>query len=177
MLSSHHYKSFKVSMIHRLRFTTDVQLGKCMNRWWSEPFMSVVSVEMGKETTYNFYVTWMTDGNLFSEKMFKQWNLKYLLFPSRVLCLVFFFMKQKIRNRTNLRLFSNRLTSARFHNSSHSVILLLAMLRLLVALPLPFPTLWIHCLVTHALTYSGSFTVISEVVFGFSPDNSELTCN
>ncbi|XP_040504882.1 target of rapamycin complex 2 subunit MAPKAP1 isoform X4 [Gallus gallus] len=27
MLSSHHYKSFKVSMIHRLRFTTDVQLG------------------------------------------------------------------------------------------------------------------------------------------------------
>lgn len=28
MLSSHHYKSFKVSMIHRLRFTTDVQLGK-----------------------------------------------------------------------------------------------------------------------------------------------------
>ncbi|OBS65499.1 hypothetical protein A6R68_20388, partial [Neotoma lepida] len=26
MLSSHHYKSFKVSMIHRLRFTTDVQL-------------------------------------------------------------------------------------------------------------------------------------------------------
>ncbi|KAJ1077933.1 hypothetical protein K5549_011260 [Capra hircus] len=28
MLSSHHYKSFKVSMIHRLRFTTDVQLGQ-----------------------------------------------------------------------------------------------------------------------------------------------------
>ncbi|XP_042335699.1 target of rapamycin complex 2 subunit MAPKAP1 isoform X3 [Sceloporus undulatus] len=27
MLSSHHYKSFKVSMIHRLRFTTDIQLG------------------------------------------------------------------------------------------------------------------------------------------------------
>ncbi|NP_001080466.1 target of rapamycin complex 2 subunit MAPKAP1 isoform X1 [Xenopus laevis] len=27
MLSSHQYKSFKVSMIHRLRFTTDVQLG------------------------------------------------------------------------------------------------------------------------------------------------------
>nr|XP_014425875.1 target of rapamycin complex 2 subunit MAPKAP1 isoform X5 [Pelodiscus sinensis] len=27
MLSSHHYKSFKVSMVHRLRFTTDVQLG------------------------------------------------------------------------------------------------------------------------------------------------------
>ncbi|XP_028640912.1 target of rapamycin complex 2 subunit MAPKAP1 isoform X2 [Grammomys surdaster] len=27
MLSSHHYKSFKVSMLHRLRFTTDVQLG------------------------------------------------------------------------------------------------------------------------------------------------------
>ncbi|KAM5329155.1 target of rapamycin complex 2 subunit MAPKAP1 isoform 2-T6 [Glossophaga mutica] len=27
MLSSHHYKSFKVSMIHRLRITTDVQLG------------------------------------------------------------------------------------------------------------------------------------------------------
>ncbi|NXD09249.1 SIN1 protein, partial [Nothocercus nigrocapillus] len=27
MLSSHHYKSFKVSMIHRFRFTTDVQLG------------------------------------------------------------------------------------------------------------------------------------------------------
>lgn len=32
MLSSHHYKSFKVSMIHRLRFTTDVQLGKCVDR-------------------------------------------------------------------------------------------------------------------------------------------------
>ncbi|XP_068104053.1 target of rapamycin complex 2 subunit MAPKAP1 [Hyperolius riggenbachi] len=30
MLSSHHYKSFKVSMIHRLRFTTDVQLGHAM---------------------------------------------------------------------------------------------------------------------------------------------------
>lgn len=28
MLSSHHYKTFKVSMIHRLRFTTDVQLGE-----------------------------------------------------------------------------------------------------------------------------------------------------
>lgn len=28
MLSSHHYKSFKVSMIQKLRFTTDVQLGK-----------------------------------------------------------------------------------------------------------------------------------------------------
>ncbi|CAF90349.1 unnamed protein product, partial [Tetraodon nigroviridis] len=28
MLSSHHYKSFKISMIHKLRFTTDVQLGK-----------------------------------------------------------------------------------------------------------------------------------------------------
>uniref|UniRef100_A0A8B9LT05 Target of rapamycin complex 2 subunit MAPKAP1 n=1 Tax=Astyanax mexicanus TaxID=7994 RepID=A0A8B9LT05_ASTMX len=27
MLSSHHYKSFKVSMIQKLRFTTDVQLG------------------------------------------------------------------------------------------------------------------------------------------------------
>lgn len=27
MLSSHHYKSFKISMIHKLRFTTDVQLG------------------------------------------------------------------------------------------------------------------------------------------------------
>uniref|UniRef100_H0XSN3 Target of rapamycin complex 2 subunit MAPKAP1 n=1 Tax=Otolemur garnettii TaxID=30611 RepID=H0XSN3_OTOGA len=27
MLSNHHYKSFKVSTIHRLRFTTDVQLG------------------------------------------------------------------------------------------------------------------------------------------------------
>uniref|UniRef100_A0A8C4SBZ0 Target of rapamycin complex 2 subunit MAPKAP1 n=1 Tax=Erpetoichthys calabaricus TaxID=27687 RepID=A0A8C4SBZ0_ERPCA len=27
MLSSHHYKSFKISMIHRLHFTTDVQLG------------------------------------------------------------------------------------------------------------------------------------------------------
>ncbi|XP_044295815.1 target of rapamycin complex 2 subunit MAPKAP1 isoform X4 [Varanus komodoensis] len=27
MLSSHHYKTFKVSVIHRLRFTTDVQLG------------------------------------------------------------------------------------------------------------------------------------------------------
>uniref|UniRef100_A0A3Q2UKL9 Target of rapamycin complex 2 subunit MAPKAP1 n=1 Tax=Fundulus heteroclitus TaxID=8078 RepID=A0A3Q2UKL9_FUNHE len=27
MLSSHHYKSFKISLIHRLRFTTDVQLG------------------------------------------------------------------------------------------------------------------------------------------------------
>ncbi|XP_005987375.1 target of rapamycin complex 2 subunit MAPKAP1 isoform X2 [Latimeria chalumnae] len=27
MLSSHHYKSFKISMVHRLRFTTDVQLG------------------------------------------------------------------------------------------------------------------------------------------------------
>ncbi|XP_077441791.1 target of rapamycin complex 2 subunit MAPKAP1 isoform X3 [Vanacampus margaritifer] len=26
MLSSHHYKSFKISMIHKLRFTTDVQL-------------------------------------------------------------------------------------------------------------------------------------------------------
>uniref|UniRef100_A0A2I3S2S3 Target of rapamycin complex 2 subunit MAPKAP1 n=1 Tax=Pan troglodytes TaxID=9598 RepID=A0A2I3S2S3_PANTR len=33
MLSSHHYKSFKVSMIHRLRFTTDVQLGKWENIW------------------------------------------------------------------------------------------------------------------------------------------------
>ena len=32
MLSSHHYKSFKVSMIHRLRFTTDVQLGECVDR-------------------------------------------------------------------------------------------------------------------------------------------------
>lgn len=31
MLSSHHYKSFKVSMIHRLRFTTDVQLGKSIH--------------------------------------------------------------------------------------------------------------------------------------------------
>ncbi|XP_075040916.1 target of rapamycin complex 2 subunit MAPKAP1 isoform X2 [Mixophyes fleayi] len=30
MLSSHHYKSFKVNMIHRLRFTTDVQLGHAM---------------------------------------------------------------------------------------------------------------------------------------------------
>lgn len=29
MLSSHHYKSFKISMIHKLRFTTDVQLGTC----------------------------------------------------------------------------------------------------------------------------------------------------
>lgn len=28
MLSSHHYKSFKISMIHKLRFTTDVQLGR-----------------------------------------------------------------------------------------------------------------------------------------------------
>ncbi|KAA8578826.1 hypothetical protein FQN60_003435 [Etheostoma spectabile] len=28
MLSSHHYKSFKISMIHKLRFTTDVQLGE-----------------------------------------------------------------------------------------------------------------------------------------------------
>uniref|UniRef100_A0A8K9XKZ7 Target of rapamycin complex 2 subunit MAPKAP1 n=1 Tax=Oncorhynchus mykiss TaxID=8022 RepID=A0A8K9XKZ7_ONCMY len=28
MLSSHRYKSFKISMIHKLRFTTDVQLGK-----------------------------------------------------------------------------------------------------------------------------------------------------
>ncbi|XP_075885498.1 target of rapamycin complex 2 subunit MAPKAP1 isoform X3 [Nelusetta ayraudi] len=27
MLSSHHYKSFKISMIHKLRFTTEVQLG------------------------------------------------------------------------------------------------------------------------------------------------------
>ncbi|PWA15248.1 hypothetical protein CCH79_00020354 [Gambusia affinis] len=27
MLSSHHYKSFKISLIHKLRFTTDVQLG------------------------------------------------------------------------------------------------------------------------------------------------------
>ncbi|KAG5834998.1 hypothetical protein ANANG_G00267450 [Anguilla anguilla] len=27
MLSSHHYKSFKISMIHKLRFTTDIQLG------------------------------------------------------------------------------------------------------------------------------------------------------
>uniref|UniRef100_A0A8K9UJL9 Target of rapamycin complex 2 subunit MAPKAP1 n=1 Tax=Oncorhynchus mykiss TaxID=8022 RepID=A0A8K9UJL9_ONCMY len=27
MLSSHRYKSFKISMIHKLRFTTDVQLG------------------------------------------------------------------------------------------------------------------------------------------------------
>lgn len=29
MLSSHHYKSFKISMIHKLRFTTEVQLGTC----------------------------------------------------------------------------------------------------------------------------------------------------
>lgn len=34
MLSSHHYKSFKISMIHKLRFTTDVQLG---NPWPSTP--------------------------------------------------------------------------------------------------------------------------------------------
>ncbi|XP_015258751.1 PREDICTED: target of rapamycin complex 2 subunit MAPKAP1-like isoform X2 [Cyprinodon variegatus] len=27
MLSSHHYKSFKISLIHKLRFTTEVQLG------------------------------------------------------------------------------------------------------------------------------------------------------
>lgn len=39
MLSSHHYKSFKISMIHKLRFTTDVQLGTYWllqadaNRW------------------------------------------------------------------------------------------------------------------------------------------------
>lgn len=34
MLSSHHYKSFKISMIHKLRFTTDVQLGTfCLQRW------------------------------------------------------------------------------------------------------------------------------------------------
>uniref|UniRef100_A0A1A7ZXF0 Target of rapamycin complex 2 subunit MAPKAP1 n=1 Tax=Nothobranchius furzeri TaxID=105023 RepID=A0A1A7ZXF0_NOTFU len=32
MLSSHHYKSFKISMIHKLRFTTDVQLGT----YWSQ---------------------------------------------------------------------------------------------------------------------------------------------
>lgn len=116
MLSSHHYKSFKVSMIHRLRFTTDVQLGKCTKKWWTEPFMSVVNVEIGEETMDAFYVTWMTSGNLFSEKMFKQWNFKYILFPTWGLCLVFFFMKQKIRNRTNVRLFSNWLTSLEFRN-------------------------------------------------------------
>lgn len=109
MLSSHHYKSFKVSMIHRLRFTTDVQLGKCVNRWWTQPIMSVVNLEIGEETAYNFYVTWMTNSNLFSEKMFKQWNLRYLPFPSWVLSRLFF-MKQKVRNRTDLRLFSNWLT-------------------------------------------------------------------
>ena len=32
MLSSHHYKSFKISMIHKLRFTTDVQLGNPPHR-------------------------------------------------------------------------------------------------------------------------------------------------
>lgn len=151
MLSSHHYKSFKVSMIHRLRFTTDVQLGKCLNRWWTRPFVSVVSVETGKETTSDFYVTWMTNGNLFSEKMFKQWNRKCLLFPTWVLCLVFFFMKQKIRNRTNLRLFSNWLTSVKFHNSYHSVILLHALLRTAGSFATClFLLRWIHCLFTHA---------------------------
>ncbi|KPP69931.1 hypothetical protein Z043_111274, partial [Scleropages formosus] len=37
MLSSHHYKSFKISMIHKLRFTTDVQLGndsKASTKFW-----------------------------------------------------------------------------------------------------------------------------------------------
>lgn len=32
MLSSHHYKSFKISMIHKLRFTTDVQLGTSLQK-------------------------------------------------------------------------------------------------------------------------------------------------
>lgn len=56
MLSSHHYKSFKVSMIHRLRFTTDVQLGECV---W----------DAGEEMACNFYVTWISKENLFPEEM------------------------------------------------------------------------------------------------------------
>lgn len=39
MLSSHHYKSFKISMIHKLRFTTDVQLGT--NLWLNASYTNI----------------------------------------------------------------------------------------------------------------------------------------
>uniref|UniRef100_A0A8D0G429 Target of rapamycin complex 2 subunit MAPKAP1 n=1 Tax=Sphenodon punctatus TaxID=8508 RepID=A0A8D0G429_SPHPU len=59
MLSSHHYKSFKVSMIHRLRFTTDVQLGisgdkveidpvtnqKGSNKFWIKQKVKPISID------------------------------------------------------------------------------------------------------------------------------------
>lgn len=50
MLSSHHYKSFKISMIHKLRFTTDVQLGKyCSLQCLRERFLD------GFSTYFHFF--------------------------------------------------------------------------------------------------------------------------
>lgn len=113
----------------------------------------------------------MTDGNLFSEKMFKTTKVKGP--PLSQLSAVSSFFTERVRNRTNPRLSANWWTRVTVRSPFHPVLLLRAALGTAlqhVLRPLdPLPT--------HSCMYSGSFLMVSEVVFGPSPGNLELTFN
>lgn len=155
MLSSHHYKSFKVSMIHRLRFTTDVQLGKCLSRVWTGPFCIDDQSKNG-EAANNFCEKITQQQFLFFPESVLEheiWSTS-LFPPERVPLAIVFFMKQKIRNRTDLRLFSDWLASIKSHHSLHSITLLNVCF---VMLPLAFSRYSVNSLLIHSCFYLRSF--------------------